>query len=337
MASKDNPVYTTYVISGGTKYDLTTCVKELKFSDQGKAISKNVRISLANVQVQGGEWLSSIIGVRDRIHIYADDGETNDEVWRGFVWEHGYKSSTSDRLIVLTGYDNLIYSQESEESKFFAAGKQTEDVMKSLCNDWGIALEYSYTSISHSKLALRGKLSDVITSDILDLVKDRTGEKYVILSEKDVVKIKRIGQNKKVYTIGGWNNTITAEAVCTMNGMTTRVVILGKADDNDRRPVEATVDGDTAKYGTLQKLVNRDENTSLSDAKKEAQSIINEVGKPKWEYKVEAPDIPWIRKGDKVHVSAGSLIGYYIVLGIDRNISNSKKTMTLTMEDEKNG
>ena len=111
------------------------------------------------------------------------------------------------------------------------------------------------------------------------------------------------------------------------------MVILGKADDNDRRPVEATVSGNTSEYGTLQKLIDRDENTSLADAKKEANSIIKENGEPKWEFELKASDVPWVRKGDKVHVDIeGAMSGYLIVSDVSRAISNMSKTMTLTME-----
>lgn len=332
QASKENPIYTVYAISGNTKYNLSECVEEINFSDPEKQFSKKAQISLANIQTNG-KWLSSILRNRDRIYIYANDGEKSEEVWRGFIWEFGYKSSLSARLIVLNCYDNLIYCQESEESKYFPAGKSTKDVVSSICSDWGIKLEYTYSSITHSKLPLRGTLSDIFTADILDLVKDRTGVKYVILSEKDVMKVKPVGTNTTVYKILAGQNAITTEMECTMNGMITKVVIVGKADDNDRRPVEATLTKNTSEYGTLQKVINRQENTSLADAKKEGNTLLAENSKPKWEYRVEAPDIPWIRKGDKVYVAAGSIIGHYIVKGIERDISLKKKTMTLSMED----
>ena len=331
-ASKENPIYSVYVVSGGTKYNLSACCEDISFSDQKKQFSKSASINLANIQTNG-KWLSEILKNRDRVFIYANDGETSSEVWRGFIWGYGYKSSISARLIVLKCYDNLIYLQESEESEYFSSGKTTKDVMTSLCNKWGIKLEYTYSSITHSKLALRGNLSDIMTADILDLAKDRTGKKYVVLSEQDVMKVKEVGQNAKVYKIVAGQNSITTEAERSMDGMITKVVIVGKADKEDRRPVEATVNGKTSEYGTLQKIIQRDENTSLDDAKKEGNSIIKENGEPKWEYRVEAPDIPWIRKGDKVYVSAGSLIGYYIVTGIDRDISNKKKVMSLNLED----
>lgn len=332
-ATKKNPVYSVYVVSGSTKYNVTPCLENIHFSDQEKKFAKSAELELGNVQV-GDSWLSKIISVRDRVFIYADDGERNEEVWRGFVWARGYKSSLEDRLINFKCYDNLIYFQESEESQFFASGKSSKDIMISLCKKWGVSIDYSYESITHSKLALRGTLSDIMTSDILNPVKERTGKKYAILSEKDVMWIRAVGQNKTVYKLEAGKNVIRATGACTMDGMVTKVVILGKADKDDRRPVEATVPGETGKYGTLQKIINRDENTSLADAKKEGENILKEDGKPKWEYEVEAPDIPWIRKGDKVEVRAGELTGFFIVKGIERDISNRKKVMTLTLEDE---
>lgn len=332
-ATKDNPIYTVYIVSGSTKYDVSGCVESISFSEGKKQFSKSVEITLANAQA-GSVRLSGIFKVRDRVFIYADDGEKKDEVWRGFIWTRPYKSSADERKLSLKGYDNLIYFQESEESEFFSSGKSTKDIMISLCTKWGVSLDYSYESITHSKLALRGALSDIITSDILDLVKDRTGKKYTILSDKDVMWVKQVGQNSTVYKIEAGKNAIRTTSSCTMDGMITKVIILGKADKQDRRPVEATVEGETSKYGTLQKIITRDENTTLADSKKEGDSIIKEDGKPKWEYEVEAPDIPWIRKGDKVDVRAGDLTGFFIVTGIDRDIKNTKKTMILTMEDE---
>lgn len=332
-ASKKNPIYTVYIISGGTKYDVSVCVGDLSFLDKSKQFSKSAKINLTNVLVDG-TWLSSLLKTRDRVFVYADDGETKDEVWRGFIWTRSYASTLNDREISLICYDQLIYFQESEESEFFPSGKNSKDIMISLCKKRGVSIDYSYKSITHSKLALRGRLADIVTTDILDKVKDSTGEKYAILSEKDVVWVRSVGQNKTVYKIEYGKNATRVVSSCTMDGMVTRVVILGKADNDDRRPVEASVDGDVSKYGTLQKLITRNENTSLEDSKKEGDSIIKEKGSPKWEYEVEATDIPWIRKGDKVEVRAGDLTGFFIVTGIERTLNNRGKLMTLTLEDE---
>ena len=335
-ASKENPIYTVKIISvsSGTKYWITKAVESLRFTDQDKQFAKSVTIQFANKKLKSG-WLSSLLKVRDRVYIYADDGTKKDEVWRGYVWTRNYKRSNDGRILKLKCYDNLIYMQESEVSYFFSKGKGTKDIVNSICSDWGVKLSYTYSSITHSKLVLRGCLSDVLTADILDLVKDRTGKKYYILSEKGKMYIKPAGTNSTVYTIKPKGDAIARSSECTMDGMTTKVVILGKEEENERKPVEATVKGDTAKFGTLQKLIDRDEETKLSEAKKEAQNIIDEDGKPKWTYEIEAVDIPWIRKGDKVKFKTSSSTVTYIVQGIDRDISNNSKTMSLTVQKAK--
>lgn len=332
-ASAENPIYTVYVVDGSNKYNLTPAVTNLGFSDQKTEMAQSATINVMNVKASG-VWLSSLLKVRQRVFIYADDGTRNDEVFRGYIWSRGYKSALTDREIALKCYDNLIYFQESEIAEYFSAGKSTKDVCSTLCGKWGIKLNYSYSSITHSKLALRGNLADIFTKDVLDLAKERSGKKYVILSSKDTMQIKAEGSNGTVYSFKAGKNAVSTRSECTMDGMITKVVILGKADDeNDREPVEATVSGDTGGYGTLQKVINRDENTSLADAKKEAQSIINEDGTPKWEYELKTADIPWIRKGDKVHVNAGDIFNTYLIAtSVDRSIDNSGKVMTLTLE-----
>lgn len=331
MATKHNPAYTVYVVSGSTKYDITPALISVDRSEKKKQFAQSVTVQLADVKV-GNDRLSGLLKTRDRIYVHANDGSQQGEVFRGFIWTRTYKGSINDRALQFKCYDNLIYMQESEESAFYASGKATKDVCQSLCDNWGVNLDYSYESITHTKLVLRGALSDIFTADILDLVKERTGTKYCILSDKDTMYIKPVGSNTTIYHFIAGQNIIQMASECTMDGMVTKVVIVGKADDEDRQPVEATVSGQTDEYGTLQKIISRSENTSLADSKKEAQEIIDEKGTPKWEYQLTAPDIPWIRLGDKVYVSAGDFTGHLIVTGVDRSCDNKKKEMTLTME-----
>lgn len=331
-ASPENPIYSVAIVDGETKYDVTPALCNLDLSDQDGQLAQSATLGLMNVQVSG-KWLSTIVGIRQRVFIYADDGKKKDEVFRGVIWTDYYKSDLSTRDMSLKCYDNLIYFQESEDAEFFPEGKTTEDVVSTLCQKWGVPLKYAYESITHSKLALRGALSDILTSDVLDLVKTKTGKKYILRSTKDTIEVVKTGQNQTVYDISSKNNAVSTRTERTMDGLVTKVVILGKAGNDERQPVEATVEGNVAEYGTLQKIHDRKENTSLADAQKEAQAIIDEKGKPKTVYEVKCSDIPWIRKGDRVHVNAGAISDQdLIVLSIDRSISNKSKEMTLTCE-----
>lgn len=332
-ASQQIPRHTVFIVSGDTKYNVSSAIGGIDRAEGDGQIAQKVTLQLMNVQVENS-WLSGLLQPGNRVYVYADDGTQNDEIFRGFLWERSYKSSLTDRDLQYRCYDNLIYFQESDESAFFSSGKKTKAIFETLCKKWGIKLDYSYESITHSKLVLRGKLADIFTADILDLVKDKTGKKYVVRSEKDTMHVKPVGANKTVYHFIAGENVVYSGSGWTMDGMITKVIILGKADSKGREPIEATISGDTAKYGTLQKIIDRN-SSSLSEAKKEANKLIKEHGKPKNLYEIKAPDIPWIRVGDKVIVDAGDIVGEsLIVTAINRTSSATSSDMVLTLEDE---
>lgn len=326
-----NPKYTVAIIAGSTKYDVTPAITKLTLQESDGEIAQKMSIHLVNVKVDG-KYLSDLLNLRDRIYVYANDGEQKDEVFRGFIWDDTNKFSRKKDL-VLSCYDNLIYFQESEDYEYFSAGYSTKSICSSLCSKWGVSLKYNHESITHPKLPLRGTLSDIFLTDLLEEVRKKTGKKSVMRSIKDVVHIDSVGSNTTIYKLysGKDGNISEAERYRTMQGMVTKVTILGKEDDNERASVETTVNGDTSKYGTLQKILNVSSGTDLSEVKSEANELIKEKGKPTITYVVTAVNIPWIRKGDKVRIVAGDLNGHYIVKSITHYAND--KTMILEVED----
>ena len=332
--TKENPEYTVVIsmTETGEQFELTPILVSLELSHQKEQLAQCATLTLMNINYEG-RWTNTMFRVRDRIFIYANDGERHEEVFRGWVWTVSYTSSGNDRELVLRCYDNLIYWQESEDSDFFPKGRTTQDVIQTIFDKWGVPLEYRYESITHDKLPLRGTLADIVTSDILDKVRKQTGKKFTVIMDGDKAVIRTLGDNEDFYRITAASRAIHTKSEQTMDGMTTKVVILGKSDDDKKTPVEAEVVGDTDKYGTLQKLQNRDEKTTLADAKQEAQSAIDENGQPKWDYELKCGDVPWVRRGDRINVSVGGIYeSMMLILGIDRAISQKEKTMTLTME-----
>lgn len=334
--SKENPEYSVVLTTlEQEQFEITPIIVSLELSHQKEQLAQSATINLMNINYKG-RWTNTIFQVRQRVFIYANDGERHEEVFRGFVWSVDYTSSTQDRELVLKCYDNLIYLQESEESAFFTAGWASKDVITNLFNRWGVKAKYNYTGITHGKLALRGALSDLILSDVLEEVRKQTGTKYAVVMEKETVVIRTAGDNADYYSIVSASNAIHTKTGSTMDGMTTKVVILGKTDDAGKSAIEATVTGNTALYGTLQKLQDKSEDTTLSDAKKEAQAVIDEQGKPTQSYELKCSDIPWVRRGDRIFISVGGIyMRMLLIVGIDRQISDGSKDMTLTMEDLK--
>lgn len=332
--SAGNPTYTAYIITSERQYNVTPALISLEFAEQTKQIASSATLNVVDADVEG-KRLTELIGPRNRVKIYANAGDEkgNEEVFRGYVWTISPKETLTEAAFSIQCYDNLIYWQESEDSEFYASGRRTDVILKLLADKWGINLAYDYEYMTHAKLVLRGAIADFITADVLDTVQKHFGKKYLIRSEKDKVWIKQLGSNETIYKITKANNATEVRRYITMNGVTTQVKIIGKASDDDKTPVEATISGDTETYGTLQKIISRSEDTTLEASKWEARNIIAEEGKPKWEHDVKAVDIPWIRKGDKVDISTDTMSGRFIVESINREISNRGKTMSLTVID----
>lgn len=298
-------------------------------SEKRGQLAQSFKITMANLKIEDG-YFSSVIDVNDRIVVYAGDGEKVEEIFRGFIWEKNYKSEV-EKEIVFYGYDNLIYLMKSEIMEFFSAGQTTKSIIGKICAEWGVSLDYQYESIIHPALPLKGTLGDIIYSELLEEVRKQTGIKYVLKSINDVVRIEKIGSNKVVYQInkGEQGNALNTKSNLTMDEVITKVIITGKKDESEA--VEATLLGDTANYGTLQKVISRDSNTSIEEAKKEANILLSEQGIPKSTWEVNAIDIPWVRKGDKIRIVAGDMTQEYLVQAITHYYKD--KSMYLELEN----
>lgn len=327
--SPDNPLYTASLLTAaGITYQLSGITTSLSLSEPKGEIAQKATIKLVNVQ-DNGKWLTSIIKNRDRLFVYCDIGEGPFEVFRGFVWDFEYRSALA-KEITLTTFDNLIYLQESEESLFFPADRTTQSVISEICQKWGIDIEYTYASITHPKLVLKGKIADIFLTDLLEEVRKQTGKKYEVRSEKDKIWIFEAGSNGTIYEIAAKKNAIEAIMKKTMSGMITQVVITGKEDGEGRIPIEETLSRNTDQYGTLQKIISKAEGTDLSEVQKEANTTLDENAKPKETLSAEFVDNPKVRRGDQVKVAAGNLVGHFLCIGISRNCDS--KTATLDLE-----
>lgn len=321
--SLERPVYSVYAIDQeGHKFNVKNAILALSYSHGEKDLAVKVNLTLMNAKIEDmNKKLNDALSLKDDIYIYADIGDGAKEVFRGIIWTKEYDEYETKEISIVA-YDHLIYLQNSKDSFYFSAGKSTKDVLSSICKKWGVSLNYKYDSISHPKLLLRSQnISDSII-EVLDAVKKQTGKKYVIYSSKNVLYVDFVAQNKIVYTIKKKENAGGVKAHETMDGMVTKVVITGSADDDGKEPVLATVSGNTSGYGTLQDEISKDKDTTLSEAKKEANEVLKEKGKPFKDKTVEGIDNPMVKKGDEVKIDAGPLNAKYKVLSIEHDAFN---------------
>lgn len=312
----------------GIQYNIKDYIQNLGWEENENEISVRSSFTARNDKTSKG-YLSGIIKPGCLVGIFATDGASlNEEVARGYVetWNPVEKNSGNNLKCIC--YDELYKLQKSQDNRYYPSGTGTKSALQGIFDDWEIPQgDYRGPNASHGKTVCNNKyLSDIILSLLDDAVK-RGEEKCMIRAEKGYTSVIPWGSNEAVYVFKLDNTQSFSQTVSTAN-LITRVKVVGQADDDGKRSVEVTLNGET-QYGIRQRIYTRGSDETLSDAKSAAQEILNGEGRIEKEMTVQSPDIPFVRKGDRVYIMSDSVSGYYYVKSIQHNVEVYSMTMEL--------
>lgn len=155
----------------------------------------------------------------------------------------------------------------------------------------------------------------------------------IIRATKGKADIVPYGGNDSVYVFKLDNTLIVSNSLSTED-LVTKVKVVGQENKSGQSSVEATLTGLT-EYGTRQRIYRRGSDEKLADAKSAAQAILDENGKVVEEVSVNAPDIPWLRKGHLVCLKAGTSHGMYYARGVVHNADSMTMTLDLLKAPDK--
>lgn len=286
----------------GELYDMTDFVTACTWGDPAGEIAARANITFAQAKTSKG-YVNQLLPLCTPVFLYCN----KQEMFRGIIWDWDYMSAGGGgQETNVIAYDRMIYANQSKEDTLYTAGKDTKSIVSDICGRWGIKLNYEWAvSYTHEKKAYKNR---TIAAEILDTLDDaakKTNKKYVAYMAKDVLQVKGKGINKDVYIFDP-DNSVSVRNKLSLSKLVTRVIIVGKEDKDGRAPIEATVNGKT-EYGILQAVIHRDGDSTLADAKAEANDVIAERGKPEETITLVSPDLPMLRKGDKIKVNAGNI------------------------------
>ena len=309
------------------QYNIKDYVENLGWEENDGELAVRLSFTAKNEKTSAG-LISSLAKPGCLVGVFAEHGSTNEEVARGYITDWKPTVSGSKDKFDVVCYDELYNLQESQDYIYYSSGIGTKSVITKIFDDWEIPMEkYEGPDVTHGKLAYKTEMLSEVLLDILDDAKKKGGGDAMIRAAKGKVSVLEWGSNKTVYHFEADNTKMASHKMST-SGMITRVKVIGQEDDDGRSSVEALVNGMT-KYGIRQKIYVRGKDDSVSDAQSAAQEIIDEKGQVKEEISVQAPDIPFIRKGDLVHVTVGTLKDYYFVKGIRHDADSGSMTMDL--------
>lgn len=309
------------------QYNIKEFVENLGWEENDGELAVRISFTAKNDKTSAG-LISSLAKPGCLVGIFASHGSTDEEVARGYItdWKPTL-SGNKDKFDVIC-YDELYNLQESQELIYYSSGMGTKSAITKIFDDWQIPMDkYEGPDVTHGKLAYKTEMLSDVLLDILDDAKKKGGGSAMIRAAKGKVSVIEWGSNTTVYHFEA-DNTKQVSHKKSTSGMITRVKIIGQEDDDGRSSVEAVVNGLT-KFGVRQKIYIRGKDDSVSDAQSAAQEIIDEKGQVKEDITVQAPDVPFIRKGDLVHMTVGTLKDYYYVKGIRHDADSGSMTMDL--------
>jgi hypothetical protein len=314
----------------GQRIELQPFLRSLSWEENAGELAVRLEAELQNQQLAGGKWLHQLIPLGGQVFLYADWGSGQQEIFRGTVFAWEYQTDPLGHFTI-TAYDLLIYLMKSKDDRFYQAEQTAKAIIEDIAKAWGIPLgtvEGPDTPLA--KQVFRGDtLGDMIYS-VLDQAKKRGAGKWIVRSKQGKIDVIKPGQNTPVYLFTADSNVESIEDRQDIEDLVTRAKIIGAEDSEGKAPVVAQLDG-RIEFGTLQEVVYQRQFDNASAAKAAAQDILNERGQPRKQRKVHAPDLPFLRRGDKIYIAAGTLIGYYIVSSVVHDATN--RIMVMEVED----
>lgn len=315
------------------KYNITDFVRNLSWEENDREISMRLSFTVRNDESTKG-FLSTLIKPGCYIYAFAKDGNGKyKEVARGSVvdWRNTRKSTEHDVKCVC--YDNLYSLQKSQDNFYFRSGTGTKARVKQVLKKWKVPLgAYQGPDKKHGKKKYQNKYISDILLDILDDAVKKGGRKCILRMEKNKAVVVPFGGNSDIYV---FRRDCTAESTNTKSteNLVTRVKVAGASGNGGKDSISATLNGLT-KYGIRQKIYTRGADETASQAKKAAQAILNEHGTVEQALTVQAPDVPYIRKGDLVFMKTGGIVGFRYVMGIQHNAESLSMEMDLGPAEE---
>lgn len=310
----------------GRQYDIKDYVENLGWEENENEISVRTSFTVRNDKTARG-YLSSIIKPGSLIGTFATANDYSKEVARGYVvnWNPSQQNNSYDLRCV--AYDELYNLQKSQDNLYFPSGTGTQTAIQQILSEWGIPMgNYSGPNVSHGKLIFNNKyLSDVIL-ELLDDAAKKGKSKCIIQAGTGCINIVPWGNNDLVYVFQE-DNTISISENISTEKLITRIKVVGQEDAEGKRSVEATING-LMEYGIRQRIYIRGSDETPEDAKAAAQALLDD-GIITKEIKVQSPDVPFVRKGDRVYLMLGTSTGYFYVKGIRHDADTHIMTMDL--------
>ena len=339
------------VTADGKQLNLTDITSHLGWEEGEKELSAHISLQLANITYQD-KRISDYIQPFTPIFIYSFINGESVEVIRGTVAKWSWLETNKEIYLNIDAYDEVQALRKNQDEFFFTDGHSTKAIVTKILDKWQVPYDYKACDVKHSKKAFKKKyLCDMIIETLKD-AKELGGGTFFMRAKEGKIEIIPRGTNETIFHFDLADNIFKTDESFDISNIVTRVLIVGQdtpkgsgkkskkkksqgGSGEGHQKIEATIDGRTD-LGIRQVIYERPNKTTLEEAEKAAKKILEEQGQVKRKTVVESPDIPTLRKGDRVRAKSSTGEGYFFVKSVRHNAAAMKMTMELDEDKDYN-
>ena len=318
----------------GMQIDLTGLMSSLGWSESEKDLACKITLTLTVPPYDGKKpSLTELIQVMTPIFIYAKTADEFKEVIRGTVYKVEIEESARDFKMHLDCSDESQALRHNMDNFFFTEDQTSTAILEEIFGKWEIPHRFEIQDVKHAKKVFRQKyLSDMVT-EILEDVKEKDGGVYFVRAKESVIEIIPRGTNETIYHFDVDDNIVRARDSFDISRVVTRVQVVVKEKEEGKQKIETTLDGKTD-YGVRQVIYMRGNKETLEEAEKAAKKILDEQGEPNRDQQISAPDVPELRKNDRIRVHSNLGDGYFFCKAVHHDAAQRRMTLDLDFDKE---
>ena len=326
-------IYSVVAITKDSRQlNITDSVVSLSWSEGEKELAAKINLKVANATFED-KPLAQYLVPFVQIIICADDGEGSQEVMRGSIQKLQFVESNKDFYLQIECADEVQALRRSQDDFFFSDDHNARTIIEDILKAHGVKYEIKIeSSVKLGKKVYRKKYLCDALADVLKDLKEKSGGIYFIRAKGGVIEIIPRGTNATIYHFDIADNAVKVAESFDASKLVTRVKVVGKQRTEGKQHVDSIVDGRTD-CGVRQVIYERPDKETAAEAETAAKKILDENG-VKRETKLDAPDLPTLRKGDRIRLTSSTGTGFFFVKSIHHDAAQMKMKLDLDYDKD---
>lgn len=298
-------VYTFRLIPPtGKILDITRLIESWSLAEMEGELCSSLSLTLKNVKDEEFGWLHTKMYLAYRIEVNATFDGVTTRVFKGSFYS--WQTNAADHTLNVTAYPATYPAVRSVDHYYLPDKQSVKTSLSNIFKAAGVKVK----RIDGPSIGLDKKIYKqspmAACVDLLEEASLKGHGGYVPRSNDDEVEIVKVGTNKVIYEITDFTVESSSDQHSIADDFISEVVIFSNAQGDTRPPVHAIKKGD-GRFGKFKDVVYISGDETPSKAIETANAMLKERNKVQVTRPITHPDIPLLRKGDKIMVASGTI------------------------------